>query len=196
MPKMTTAPADDRTPTMAEIARALGVSRQAVHTLHRRGMPVHSVEAAHAWRKANLDPARRKRGDFDDELRLRALVARADDLMQAAGGALAAGNEAAFEALVPALQQALRDVPEEGRDRVMLSVDAMNRLCAPMIECIDRCKAEDAAAAAEAGTAPPETAGAPGDCEAMGSFWYTLAAGEGISAALRHLQADDEAAPA
>lgn len=193
---MTTAPADGRPPTMAEIARALGVSRQAVHTLHRRGMPVHSVEAAHAWRKANLDPARRKRSGFDDELRLRGLVARADDLMRAAGGALAAGNEAAFEALVPALQQALRDVPEEGRDRVLLSLDAMNRLCAPMIECIGRCKAEDEAAAAEAGTPPPDTEGAPGDSEAMGGFWYSVAAGEGTAAALRHLKSDGAALPA
>lgn len=171
---MTTAPADGRPPTMAEIARALGVSRQAVHTLHRRGMPVHSVEAAHAWRKANLDPARRKRSGFDDELRLRGLVARADDLMQAAGGALAAGNETAFAALVPALQQALRDVPEEGRDRVQFLPPVLGRLLAPL-------KEAEALAEAEFGDGsdgPLEVFWLKRDQQPPNRWNYEIAAGE------------------
>lgn len=42
------------------LARALGVSPSAVLKLESRGMPVDSVEAARAWRVANLDPNRIK----------------------------------------------------------------------------------------------------------------------------------------
>lgn len=44
--------------TVVTLARALGISRQAVYKLVRAGMPLDSIEAAQAWRKANLDPAR------------------------------------------------------------------------------------------------------------------------------------------
>ena len=42
------------------LARALGLSPSAVLKLEARGMPVDSVEAARAWRAANLDPMRTK----------------------------------------------------------------------------------------------------------------------------------------
>lgn len=49
------------TPTSnAELARALGISPPMVHKLKGRGMPVHSLRAALAWRQANLTPAQRK----------------------------------------------------------------------------------------------------------------------------------------
>ena len=42
------------------LARALGLSPSAVLKLEARGMPVDSLEAARAWRAANLDPTRTK----------------------------------------------------------------------------------------------------------------------------------------
>lgn len=44
----------------SELARALGLSKQAVSKLKGQGMPVHSVEAARAWRDENLSVAARK----------------------------------------------------------------------------------------------------------------------------------------
>jgi hypothetical protein len=186
MPKMTE-PAESRTPTMAEIGRALGLSRQAVHTLNRRGMPVHSVEAAHAWRLAHLDPARRKAGDFDRELSIRQRLAQAQALMSAAADALAGGNEPAFAALVPALREAMREIPEPARDRLLLDVAVMDRLVAPEREMIEACEAEDRVAAEVAGAPAPTVPGSE-DLAAMGAFWYSLAAGEGFTAAFRHLE--------
>ena len=44
----------------SELARALGLSKQAVSKLKGQGMPVYSVEAARAWRDENLSVAARK----------------------------------------------------------------------------------------------------------------------------------------
>ena len=46
--------------TQSELATALGLSKQAVSKLKGQGMPVHSVEAARAWRDENLSVAARK----------------------------------------------------------------------------------------------------------------------------------------
>ena len=190
MPKMTE-PAESRTPTMAEIGRALGLSRQAVHTLSRRGMPVHSIEAAHAWRLAHLDPARRKAGDFDRELWIRQRLALAESLMGAAGDALARSNESAFAVLVPSLREAMREIPEPARDRLLLDVAVMDRLVAPEREMIEACEAEDRVAAEAAGVPGPTVPGSE-DLAAMGAFWYSRAAGEGFTAAFRHLEESAE----
>ena len=42
--------------TQAELAHALDISAPMVSKLKRRGMPVHSVAEAAAWRSRNLDP--------------------------------------------------------------------------------------------------------------------------------------------
>jgi hypothetical protein len=182
--------------TQTALGRALNLSAAAVTKLKRQGMPVHSVEAAHAWRRDHLDPARRKRSRFDDELGTRARVARVAELMTAAEWALREANEHALSALLPELQRAMREVPEPARDRVRLSFDVMNVLCAPMIECLDRCEAEDLAQAAAAGLSgaepqPEDPAGDDPD-RRMGAFWYSVAAGEGNAAALRHLNLPEE----
>ena len=44
----------------SELARALGLSKQAVSKLKGQGMPVDSVDAARAWRDENLSVAARK----------------------------------------------------------------------------------------------------------------------------------------
>lgn len=176
---------NDRPPTMAEIGRALGLSRQAVSKYARQGMPTHSTEAAHAWREANLDPARRKRGAFDGELQTREALARAAGLMALAGQALRFSPDA-FAALAPTLRQALRDVPEAGRDRLMFDCAVFDELCRPVRELLDHCRRQDLAEAEASGIPNPEAAPRKlTDEEAtdMGSFWYAIAAGERVVSA-------------
>jgi hypothetical protein len=189
MPKMTP-PTEGLPPSMAEIGRALDLSRQAVHALHLRGMPVFSVEAAHAWRLAHLDPARRKAGDFDRELSIRQRLAQAQALMSAAADALAGGNEPAFTALVPALREAMRSIPEAARDRLLIDFAVMDRLVSPVRGIVEECESEDRAQAAAAGTAPPESepCATEGEAARMGAFWYAIAAGEGLAQAFRHIE--------
>lgn len=43
--------------TQNELAEALGISKGQCSKLAARGMPTHSLEAARAWRRSNLDPA-------------------------------------------------------------------------------------------------------------------------------------------
>ena len=45
-----------------EIAEQLGISRQMVNKLRKRGMPVDSLAAAIEWRKRNLNPITTKEG--------------------------------------------------------------------------------------------------------------------------------------
>lgn len=47
--------------SQAALARALGIDPAVVTRMKRKGMPVDSVEAAQAWRKANLNIAAGKR---------------------------------------------------------------------------------------------------------------------------------------
>lgn len=47
--------------SQTELGNALGLSKQAISKLKGQGMPVHSVEAAQAWREANQNIAMRKR---------------------------------------------------------------------------------------------------------------------------------------
>lgn len=42
--------------TLADIGRGLGISRQRVHALRAKGMPVDSIRAAQEWRAEHLDP--------------------------------------------------------------------------------------------------------------------------------------------
>ena len=48
--------------SQADVGRALGVSRQRVFALTRRGMPLVSIAAARAWRAENLDADTMKPG--------------------------------------------------------------------------------------------------------------------------------------
>ncbi len=47
-------------PSQTEIAEALGLTRQRVSILVKKGMPIDSVEAATAWRQAQEDARLRK----------------------------------------------------------------------------------------------------------------------------------------
>lgn len=47
-------------PSQTDIAEALGLTRQRVSILVKKGMPIDSVEAATAWRQAQEDARLRK----------------------------------------------------------------------------------------------------------------------------------------
>ena len=47
---------DKTTLTKTALATALGISRQAVHRYQKQGMPCNTIEAAKAWRDANVQP--------------------------------------------------------------------------------------------------------------------------------------------
>ncbi|MDP2443288.1 helix-turn-helix domain-containing protein [Rhodoferax sp.] len=49
----------------SHLAELLHISRATVSQQAKRGMPVDTLEAAQAWREANLDPARRKGQRYD-----------------------------------------------------------------------------------------------------------------------------------
>ncbi len=46
--------------SQTELAKALGLAKSRITAMKKQGMPTHSVEAAHAWRKARQNIARRK----------------------------------------------------------------------------------------------------------------------------------------
>lgn len=48
----------------SEIARELGISRQAVSRHRRRGMPCENIAAAIGWYRCNVDTSRKRRGTF------------------------------------------------------------------------------------------------------------------------------------
>jgi DNA-binding transcriptional MerR regulator len=50
----------DRPLSQAALGRALGLSPAAINKLKGQGMPIHSVEAAQAWRSQHLNIAQRK----------------------------------------------------------------------------------------------------------------------------------------
>jgi hypothetical protein len=66
MPKQKTQNGSPRiVPTLEEIAESLAVSTRRVSQLKVEGMPVHSIDAAQAWRTAQ---AKADGGDFKDQL--------------------------------------------------------------------------------------------------------------------------------
>jgi hypothetical protein len=161
---------NETTPSQAAIARAIGVAKSRITALKAQGMPVHSIEAAQAWRRTHLNPARTKpppRPPAHPAPSPAVLVAQ--DLMEAAGLVLAAGGS--IEPLIPGLRRALRAVPPHQRDDVELNPEVMRVLLAPLLALIDSEKA----------ASPDTTEPQPEDDEAKaeaGSWLYAIACGE------------------
>jgi hypothetical protein len=100
-------------PTRKDLAAALGVTGPHVSTLKGRGMPVHSVAAAAAWRRQNLDSTQVRRAGRHD-------LASEGKVLQAtvrtAKAELAAGRQVDVRDLLDALEatpQARRLLPDE-----------------------------------------------------------------------------------
>ena len=119
-----------------DLAQALGISAGMVTRLAKRGMPCDSVDSARRWRERHLEPARtkfnrapsmRRRTTADDD---RADIGAAEalrqvtDLSAAAHALLPLGEFATIE---PALRRALRSVPDEYRDDLMVGMPWRSR---------------------------------------------------------------------
>ena len=157
-------------PSQAAIGRAIGVTKSRVTVLKGMGMPVHSIEAAQAWRRTHMDPARVKPAPRPPAPPAPApAVLTAQDLMEAAGLVLAAGGS--IEPLIPGLQRAMRAVPPGLRDDVELHPEVMRVLLAPLLALIDSEKA------ASPDQEPPPEEDDEDEAEA-GSWMYAIACGE------------------
>lgn len=161
---------NETTPSQAAIARAIGVAKSRITALKAQGMPVHSIEAAQAWRRTHLNPARTKPPPRPPAHPAPSpAVLTAQTLMEAAGLVLAAGGS--IEPLIPGLRRALRAVPPHQRDYVELNPEVMRVLLAPLLTLIDREKA----ASPDTIEPPPEDDEAKAEA---GSWLYAIACGE------------------
>ncbi len=167
-----------------DLANMLGIAKSAVSAQVRRGMPTTSLEAAQAWRRDNIDPARKKGARLDRYYRPRQVLpspeadalAQVAALMATASDALERGLD--IEAMVPALRGALTAVPPELRDDLgTLPMPVMRVLLRHVLDVLP-----------DPENNPTDEAGDPfyidgttlsdGDAKAAGAIWYEIAAGE------------------
>ena len=163
-------PDTTKPPSQNQIAAALGIAKSRVSVLKNQGMPVHSIEAAMAWRRATMNPCKLKPPPRPPAPPAPApAVLTAQTLMEAAGLVLDAGGD--ITPLIPGLRHALRAVPPGLRDDVDLHLGVMRVLLAPLLALIDSEKA------ASPDPEPPEEDDEAGR-EFAGSWMYAFAAGE------------------
>ena len=143
-------------PSQTDIAEALGLTRQRVSILVKKGMPIDSVEAATAWRQAQDDarirkapiaPAQLDDGSLADTiLEHRSLVTRARGVWL---GAMDAGdpNQGKYQSAYNSSLRSLISLEEEQERRLILAKDyissreageAMRELAATMVNRLDK----------------------------------------------------------
>lgn len=143
-------------PSQTDIAEALGLTRQRVSILVKKGMPIDSVEAATAWRQAQDDarirkapiaPAQLDDGSLADTiLEHRSLVTRARGVWL---GAMDAGdpNQGKYQSAYNSSLRSLISLEEEQERRLVLAKDyissreageAMRELAATMVNRLDK----------------------------------------------------------
>ena len=143
-------------PSQTDIAEALGLTRQRVSILVKKGMPIDSVEAATAWRQAQDDarirkapiaPAQLDDGSLADTiLEHRSLVTRARGVWL---GAMDAGdpNQGKYQSAYNSSLRSLISLEEEQERRLILDKDyissreageAMRELSATMVNRLDK----------------------------------------------------------
>ncbi len=160
--------------TLTELARGLHISKGQASKLAARGMPTSSIDDAATWRRENLDPAWAKSlgANRVEPIHLRK---PADDALSLVTRlALAAQKDLGTPQLNPhlsGLRQALRAVPFDRRDRVAMPVEIWDALCADVSAAI-------AQSEAQWWTPKPQTEVAADDDDALGRFWFSVAAGE------------------
>ena len=175
-----------------DLAAALDISPAMVSRLVKRGMPTDSPERAQKWRRAHLPMARMKGNRIDtaaaskpsSEAERSAAANASDDdqvtrvtrLMGLAAAALAAEQLALIE---PELRDAMRRVPQRRRAACLLDSAVMDALTQEVAVAM-RDNAEDASLDA---AAVPEALN-DSELDAMGAFWYRVAAGEIIVSAV------------
>lgn len=143
-------------PSQTDIAEALGITRQRVSILVKKGMPIDSVEAATAWRQAQDDarvrrapiaPAQLDDGTLADTIaEHRTLVTRARGVWL---GAMEAGdpNQAKYQSAYNASLKSLINLEEEQERRLILTKEyiaakeataAMRELAAMVVNRLDK----------------------------------------------------------
>ena len=143
-------------PSQTDIAEALGLTRQRVSILVKKGMPIDSVEAATAWRQAQEDarlrkapiaPAQLDDGSLADTIiEHRSLVTRARGVWL---GAMDAGdpNQGKYQSAYNSSLRSLISLEEEQERRLILAKDyisskeageAMRELAATMVNRLDK----------------------------------------------------------
>ena len=160
-------------PSQAAIGRALRISPSAVTKFKAMGMPVDSVQNAHAWRQNNIRPsvqtsARRRANEYLDPMSGTAVLAAAQELMIVAATALEAGKS--ILAMMPTLRAAMAAVPTSHRDDLMVSALVMDVLVADVASFLPPDN-DDGATCSDAAMTDNEA-------EELGRFWYRVAAGE------------------
>lgn len=165
------------TPSQAAIGRALGLSPASMTKCKGMGMPVHSVEAARAWREHNIAPTMHKLLSRDAKTKQQprpmhppGAVPHMMALLGIAAAALEAGQT--ITAMVATLRAAMHAVPENERSNTMLlPMEVMDVLTADVAAIVAQFDNADASPA----TGEPMT---DEEAEEMGRFWYRVAAGE------------------
>jgi len=143
-------------PSQTEIAEALGLTRQRVSILVKKGMPIDSVDAATAWRQAQEDarvrrapiaPAQLDDGSLADTIaEHRSLVGRARGVWQAA---MEAGDphQGKYQSAYNASLKSLIQLEEEQERRLILTKDyisakeagdAMREMTAAIVNRLDK----------------------------------------------------------
>ncbi len=165
-------------PSQAAIGRALGICPASVTKCKQLGMPVHSIEAARAWREHNIAPTmhklhRKSPMPLDPphhQQQPSAALRHAMALMGVAAETLEAGKP--IEAMVPSLRAALHAVPQHERDTNMHAPsDVLDVLTAEVATALEELK--------KAGDCPSiEHPMSDDELDELGKFWYQVAAGE------------------
>jgi hypothetical protein len=164
----------ERIPSQAAIGRALGLSPASVTKYKQMGMPVDSVEAALTWRMqyvkptAHKAPVRVAERLAGESIEAASGLERANELLMIAAIALEAGQSIA--AMIPSLREAMRSVPIDARDGILLPVNVMELLTADVYQ---RAQEEGGVTSANDGEGMTDE-----EAEWMGDFWYRVAAGE------------------
>lgn len=166
------------------LAELLGISKGATSRQVARGMPNQSLEAAQAWRKKNIDPARIKGTRFDAHYKRgkqptrdaqEGSLERAAALMDHAALELERGRS--IDDVVPLLRKYMAAVPRHQRDLLGLHLAVMEVLVAHVLASLPARE-----------TNPRNDDGTPfycdgagmsdEDAQTAGEIWYEIAAGE------------------
>jgi transcriptional regulator with XRE-family HTH domain len=167
-------------PTQTEIAAELGLSKAALSKLKKAGMPVHSADAARAWRAAHLHQGRVR---DDPGPSPRTLIERAKALLPLACEAQRSGR---FDLVAGELKQALRAIPVTHRIAMALDLELWEALigASTMAELREGSARHEAEIAALGNAVRPQDQAEPSNGEAImtdteyADTMYSLACGE------------------
>ncbi len=154
-----------------DVAAALGISASMVTRLKQQGMPTNSIAGAKRWRETNLSPNLTKgvRASWATEKNSENF-GRAESVERAELIALLAETD--FEKWESKLRAALRAVPHQQREQVMMPRPVWTLLTAPVMALLDELDSLDPPTEPSAVATVDDPAGDP----LPGVFMYLVAA--------------------